>query len=606
MVAETLAGHREDGIPVLDLSTDLPAADKPVILLWGRFRHPQEYAMDQSPIINVLVLADLLPEAEQLVTTIRRGGFSLHAEAVRDERWLQEKLNSDSWDLLLIHATNTRISPRRLGAMLSEIQPDLLCLIVGSAVATEFLQDLLLCESLQEPLQAQLTQILAIPGTSDLDDPRHVSLLLQTLARELQSLQTRRQLSRSNLALAELRGQHQLLLANISEAVAYLHDGMHVYVNPAYASLFGHADPATLLNTAFLDLMDESAMEEARLVLRREQQDQRRYRLRALDANGLPLELWLHCGHVVYHNERALQVILCPTYGSNFQQQAHTPQPPGSQETLTDEAEGLLSRILPTDDSKLLGQRLQLALDNNDIQLLFQPLAGFMEDGLERYAVSIGLCDEGPRSSAHLLKAASRSGLEEKIDRLMLGHCLRLLREENRPGLRLITSLSRQSMMNFGFLSWLRQQLQESQVQSECLVLQLSELDIVDAPPKQVETFCQQLRTLQIALAINHFGGSLDPFSYLPQQHVTYVELDQSLLDGIDSDTSKLVRLQDIVSRLHDSDLLTVSRVERMALLPALWEARINFVHGDCLQEADSRMNFAFIRNEEITLVALH
>src|SRR5690606_30098502 len=123
-------------------------------------------------------------------------------------------------------------------------------------------------------------------------------------------------------------------------------------------------------------------------------------------------------------------------------------------------------------------------------------------------------------------------------------------------------------------------------VQSERLALQLSELDIIGTPRGQIEGFCRQLRELKMPLAVSHFGGSLDPFSYLPCQHATYVELDQSLIDGIEHDSSRLTRLQDTVSRLQTSGLWTVSKVDRMELLPALWEAGINFVRGDCLQKA--------------------
>src|SRR5690606_14804132 len=110
-------------IPVLDFNTDRPSRP-----------HPAEYHVDKNPTINVLVLAELLPQGEQLVRALRRPGIRLHAEAVRDERWLRERLLSHRWELLCILA-NRRIPAQRVGAVLREMQPDLLCVTIGSAAA---------------------------------------------------------------------------------------------------------------------------------------------------------------------------------------------------------------------------------------------------------------------------------------------------------------------------------------------------------------------------------------------------------------------------------------------------------------------------------------
>src|SRR5690606_40530677 len=44
------------------------------------------------------------------------------------------------------------------------------------------------------------------------------------------------------------------------------------------------------------------------------------HRLRAVDARGLPLDLWLHCRSIVYEGEQALQVILRPVHGQTLPQ----------------------------------------------------------------------------------------------------------------------------------------------------------------------------------------------------------------------------------------------------------------------------------------------
>ncbi|MGH8467342.1 MAG: hypothetical protein ACRER5_24640, partial [Pseudomonas sp.] len=352
--------------------------------------------MDKNPTINVLVLADLLPQGEQLVSTLRRAGFRLHAEAVRDERWLRERLLSHRWELLCILA-NSRIPAQRVGAVLREMQPDLLCVTIGSAAAEAA------TATGYPSVPADFPHLLDLPDVSNPDDPRQATVLIRTLSRELQALHIRRQWRLCHTALRELQGRHERLLDNISDAVTYLHDGVHVYVNAAYAGLFGHADPAALLNTAFLDLVDEAVVEEARDYLRQCHQNPQ-HRLRAVDARGLPLDLWLHRRGIVYEGEQALQVILRPVHGQTLPQPgSRAPQhsfeeqdPHGIPTAAPDPAIVFPQTVgQPENDACLLHQRLQQALDHDGLVFLFQPIAGFTEEGLEHYSVTPGLPRDG-------------------------------------------------------------------------------------------------------------------------------------------------------------------------------------------------------------------
>lgn len=563
--------------------------------------------MEPTPIINVLVLTDLMAEGEQLVTILRRGGLRVYAEAVRDEPWLRERLPGHGWDVLFAHADNARIPVQRLGTLLRELQPDLFCLTVGSPSRQT---------SLHGCLRGSLDMSAALPCRqldarciSDLASTRQAALVLAILLEELGNLQTRRRLRNNAAALTELQARHQLLLTGTSDAVAYLHDGMHVYLNAAYARLFGHEDRDSLMNTAFLDLLHDSQVEQARQLLR--QPPQGHHRLLGVDIYGMPCELDLHCSKVVYQREPCLQIILHAARDSSRPQspagQLHDvppllqPEtPPPTLQTPTAPASVLMHQGSTTPQQ----QRLSQALENDDIRLLFQPIVGFTAGNLEHYAVRFGLGEEA--CTAPFPQTAIREyGQGERIDRLVLTRCLQLLRKPHSPDLRLVVELTAGTFAQPGFLSWLRGQLAESPVQSAGLVLQISEMDIVESPPGQVEEFCRQLQALQLPLAVTHFGGSLEPFSHLPRQYASYIELDDSLTEDSDADADRFGRLRDTVSRLQASGLETIARADRMTLLPVLWKAGVCMVRGNCLQEASSRLEYAFVRDEEITLTAL-
>ena len=559
--------------------------------------------MEPTSIINVLVLTDLLSDGEQLVTIMRRGGLRVYAEAVRDEPGLCERLPGHRWDMLLAHADNSRIPAPRLGRLLRERQPDIFCLTFGSRAQQEALH-----ASLRVQLECPATlpcRQLRVRRPDELTATPHTALFLETLLDELGNLRTRRQLRASEALLVELQARHHQLLAGTSDAVAYLHDGMHVYMNAGYARLFGHENSEALMNTAFLDLLHESQVDQARALLRQED-PQGYHRLLGVDSHGLPCSLNLHFSKVIYRGERCVQLILhAPCDGSRTQ----PPTPLGQDVSLPPlqpqaPPKGALTTPRPIQQCDSSRQRLHQALERGEAHLMFQPVVGFAGDDLEHYAVHLGR--EGEVCATPCPHTSPEDqGEGERMDRLILTQCLHVLRELQRPRLRLMVELTAGSLTQPGFIFWLRGQVAESPVQWRGLVLQISEMDIVESPSGQIEECCGQLQALGLTLAVTQFGGSLEPFSHLPAQYASYVELDESLTDGADTDTDRCRRLRDTVSRLAASELKTVARVDRMTLLPALWQAGVDMVRGNCLQASLPRPEYVFVRDEEIMLTAL-
>lgn len=265
--------------------------------------------MDQTPTINVLIVADLLRDGERLVTLLRKSGFSVHAEAVRDEDFLRGRLLLKSWDLLFISAGNLRLSFERLQAVLQEMEMDLPCIGLGFDPTT------------QSSLET-LADNVFFSGVTDLEDAQQCALLIHQVRHELNSLQVRRELRRSAAALRDLQQRYQLLLESSAEAIAYLHDGVHLYANPAYSALFGYADAASLRSVAFLDLVQEQDVAAVQQFLRAARQSpDARCVFHALTAGDSVTRLSMECALVTYGEERSIQIIVRPLTGNLEQQQ---------------------------------------------------------------------------------------------------------------------------------------------------------------------------------------------------------------------------------------------------------------------------------------------
>ena len=684
--------------------------------------------MDQNQVVNVLIAASLVADAEQLVNLLRKAGFSLHAEAFSDVRALHEQLQLRRWDVLLHLPGNEALSAVALCEQLQEQRLDLSVVLLG-------------CDTLPETAPAG-----AVCFRPDALAPDQAAALVRTVQQAIEALHTRRELRRSQARLKELQRRYELVLDSATDAIAYLHDGLLLHANLAWCTLFGAESVEALQQQAFLDKVDDADVDLVRQTLREARAgNPPPCQFTALIAGGSRTRLQLEALAAVYEGHAALQIILRPATGNaaharqlrllrsqdlvtgllnrggllarvesaiamaidtrsqsalvlarlqgfddlqslggraaanylladtasllrqntpddallahcgdgefaalisgpehvarthqlearaailNTHLQALLPAGSGLRLTLgstfinelTPSAELAIERArhnltlrengnalsTPPQDPyatpEQMFQRLEEAFVHEDFILVFQPVVSLQEDGLQRYEVRIRLQDHGaliypPR----FLELANQYGLGERIDRWVCSKSLQLLQERANPTLRLTLNLTHNSVISEGFLPWLQQQLLALRLQPGQLTLQISELDVVSSPG-HVARFCAQLRELDIPLAITHSGCTLRPEQYPALDEADYVKLDKTLLSGISLDTARRERLNTMVKSLHARGVLVIApMIDQIELLPLLWQASVNFVQGNCLQQPSARMDFSFVQDEEIT-----
>ena len=269
----------------------------------------------------------------------------------------------------------------------------------------------------------------------------------------------------------------------------------------------------------------------------------------------------------------------------------------------------LMQSALPVSDSQpeQILLRLRQALDSGNFVLVFQPVVSLQADGLEHYEVRIRMQNPAGSEAELLyppdfLEVANQHGLGEEIDRWVLSQSLQILAQRSNPRLRFTVNLTQNSIIGATLLPWLVEQLRRSRQSSEQLILQVSELDIVSTPDKVVR-FSQQLEELNIRLSVTHFGCSLEPFRHLAMVRSHFVKLDKALLQDLNVDTQQQTKLRSTVQELYSRGLLVIApMIDHIDLLPLLWQASINMVQGNCLQEPSDSMDFSFLQDEEITL----
>jgi len=251
-------------------------------------------------------------------------------------------------------------------------------------------------------------------------------------------------------------------------------------------------------------------------------------------------------------------------------------------------------------------EQVRQALQDESVVLVYQPTVSLKADSREHFEVRIRVPSGGRLIyPEEFLEACNQFGMGERIDRYVISHALQIIRNQDNERLRLTVNLTPNSLMSQTMALWLTQELQRQQQSPRQLTLQVSELDFLGMPD-QAAQFCQRLRDLGFELSMAHFGCSLDPFRMLGQVQLDYVKLDRSLLQNIAVDGRQRERLTEVVSALHAQGIRVIAPlVEDVELLPLLWQANINYVQGNALQQPSDELDFALYKEHEIHSVQL-
>ncbi len=201
--------------------------------------------------IRLLVLSRSLDRTEVITTSLRNGGLAVHGVRFSQMDKLEEKLQNESFDMLLCCAFESGIDLRQTLDCVHAIDRDLPLLVMSDAGADS----------------GQLLQAMR-EGARDLVDESDLEHLQLVVAREFGALQQRRDLAQAQQRLKETEQRCLGLIESSREAIAFIQDGMHVHVNPAYLELFGIKNREDVEDMPLLDMIDKEHHKELKRSLK--------------------------------------------------------------------------------------------------------------------------------------------------------------------------------------------------------------------------------------------------------------------------------------------------------------------------------------------------
>lgn len=224
---------------------------------------------------------------------------------------------------------------------------------------------------------------------------RQLKRLVQS---QIVSLQARRDARQALRSLADIEDRYTLLLDSSSEAIAYIHEGLHIYANPAYLELFGFDSFDDLEGQSMLDLLSagDTAIDLKQVLkdLANDQLPEEELELNAHRQDGSNFIATVDFSPARYGGEYCAQMLV--------REQIMHADPELEAELrklrMSDQLTGLINA--PT-FAELVAEKLDSRAESSGLAVLALALDGG-DELLER--IGIGASDELVRQAAALLK----------------------------------------------------------------------------------------------------------------------------------------------------------------------------------------------------------
>lgn len=201
-------------------------------------------------MIRLLIVEKSLHDVEQIVSLLRSAGLHVKAEFAKDSKNMYQILNSKPLDLVLFSIDLADFSIKQAQHLIQKSNKPLSLIAMTRATI-----DKNIIESMNE-------------GAQDLVNPDKREHFVHVFRREILNLTIRRKTMGFEKKLHESENRYQLFLANSKDAVAYVHEGMHIYANYAYLELFGFANFAFIEGMSIMDLAHSNNKNELKKMLR--------------------------------------------------------------------------------------------------------------------------------------------------------------------------------------------------------------------------------------------------------------------------------------------------------------------------------------------------
>jgi diguanylate cyclase (GGDEF)-like protein/PAS domain S-box-containing protein len=249
--------------------------------------------MKKDSVIKILFVEKSVEDAEQIISLLRNAGIAVRPARATQAEQMQAALDELEPDVVLFDPA--------AGLELREVVH--LLDAHGRDVALVALVNQLDTQSVAEMFAG------GVRGTALRTQPKQLIAVLQ---REFDALHTRRQVRLLEAALRESERRCDALLDSSTDAIAYVHEGMHVRANRAYLETFGYDDFDDLMGLPVLDMIGTADAETFKNLLRahsRKEKAANQVELQARRADASTFKATVEFAGATFEGEPCLQIV---------------------------------------------------------------------------------------------------------------------------------------------------------------------------------------------------------------------------------------------------------------------------------------------------------
>ncbi len=193
--------------------------------------------MSNEKLLRVLTIFDSSEEAEVLINILRKAGYIVRDIRVEDDEDMKTAIEENPLDIILAKQTLSTFNAKQAVKLIVASGRDIPLIVITP--------------KLQETSALEVLNMGARDAVAS-DQGERLKFVVQ---RELQNLQDRRSSRQNEKLLHETEKQTRNLIDSSRDAIAYVHDGAHIYANEAYLKMFGYADLDDIEGMPILDMV---------------------------------------------------------------------------------------------------------------------------------------------------------------------------------------------------------------------------------------------------------------------------------------------------------------------------------------------------------------
>lgn len=247
---------------------------------------------NNSPI-NTLIFSNSANESEQLASHLKNQGLPIRHQVVANSEQLKAAIDEKQWQQAIFLDELDNLPIQQALTLLKSQKQSVPAILMSSNYSEE-----------------QRFDAIA-KGVKDCIPSSAKDLLTLLIKREQLLVDAETKVIQSTKMVSETSKRNQLLLESSKDAIAYIHDGMHIYTNPTYLDRFGYEEDDIIVMT-IMDLIDSEDTDKIKSLLKEQAKsgDEVRQVLKGKNANGETFEADFIISSAIYDDEHCVQLVV--------------------------------------------------------------------------------------------------------------------------------------------------------------------------------------------------------------------------------------------------------------------------------------------------------